>query len=196
VTQPYFFQSTVVGSAPALPNYIFQFLETLPKLSDIMFDEFTVKVRLQDIHFFARIAEQTPLRHLSFSLEYGSVSSGQPIVGPKGLVSLCVNWRVTDGQDPGTAISHLSEFLRPSLGTLTCLELRDYPILDFRFLGAVCTSLRTLKCTTNSQSPQVLETVAEMFPHVTNLAMLFQACVWMVCQFVIVGLDEADLLLE
>ena len=94
-----------------------------------------------------------------------------------------------------TAMSHLYEFLRPSLGTLTCLELRDYPILDFRVFGAACTSLRTLECTTNSQSPQVLETVAEMFPHVTNLAM-FQACVWMVCQFVIVGLDEADLLLE
>jgi hypothetical protein len=196
VTIPYYFRYTDVSSAPALPIYIFQFLETLPKLSDIMFDVLTVGVRLQDLHCFARIAEQTPLRHLSFSLEYGSVASGQPIAGPKGLLSLCVNWCVTDGQDPGSAMSHLYEFLRPSLGTLTCLELRDYPIVDFRVLGATCTSLRTLECTTNSESPQVLKTVAEMFPHVTNLLVVFQACVWMVCRFVNVELDEADLLLE
>jgi hypothetical protein len=190
VTMPY------GRSTPVLPVYIFQFLETLPKLSEIVFDDSTVGVRLQDLHFFARIAEQTLLRHLSFSLEYGSVASGEPITGPEGLVSLSVRWYVTDGQDPGSAMSHLYEFLRPSLCTLTCLELHDDPILDFRVLGDACTSLRTLEYTTYSQSPQVLETVAEMFPHVTNLAMLFQACVWKVCQIIIVGLDEADLLLE
>jgi hypothetical protein len=196
VTIPYFFRFTDVSSAPALPIYIFQFLETLPKLSNIVFDDLNVGVRLQDLYFFARIAEQTPLRHLSFSLECGSVASGQPIAGPKGLLSLFVKWCVTDGQDPGSAMSHLYEFLRPSLGTLTCLELCDYPILDFRVLGAACTSLRTLKCTTTSQNPQVLETVVEMFPHVTDLVMLFPTCVWMVCQLAIVELDEADLLLE
>jgi len=100
VTIPYFFQFTNVSNAPALPIYIFQFLETLPKLSDIVVDDLTVGVRLQDLQFFPRIAEQTPLHHLSFSLECGSVASGQPIAGPKGLVSLFVKWCVTDDQDP------------------------------------------------------------------------------------------------
>jgi len=169
------------SSAPVLPIYVFQFLETLPKLSDIVFDDSTVGVQLQDLYFFARIAKQTPLRHLSFSSEYGSAASGEPIAGPEGLVSLSVRWYVTDGQDPGSAMSHLYEFLRPSLGTLTFLELHDDPIFDFHVLGDACTSLRILEYTTYSQSPQVLKKVAEMFPHVADLAMLFQACVWTVC---------------
>jgi hypothetical protein len=200
VKMPFFFSygrfTPFDSNAPVLPIYIFQFLETLPKLSDIVLDNLTVRVRLQDIHFFTRIAEKTPLRHLSFSSEYGSVASGEPIAGPKGLMSLSVGWYAIDGQVPGSAMSHLYEFLRPSLGTLTRLELHDYPILNFRFLGAACTSLRTLEYKTYSQSPQVLKTVAEMFPYVTNLAMLFQACIWTVCKFVIVRLNEADLVLE
>jgi hypothetical protein len=63
---PFLFPFTDVNRAQlALPIYIFQFLETLPKLSDIVIDHWTVRVRLQDLHFFARIAEQTPLRHRS-----------------------------------------------------------------------------------------------------------------------------------
>ncbi|KIM90817.1 hypothetical protein PILCRDRAFT_1065 [Piloderma croceum F 1598] len=178
VIMPFCYQFTDVNRALALPIYVFQFLETLPKLSDIVIHHWTVRVRLQDLHFFPKIAKQTSLRHLSFSSEYGSHANGQPVSGPEGLESLSVKWHVADGQDPGSAMSHLYEFLRPSLGTLTCLELHDYPILKFCVLGPACTSLRKLKYTTYNQSPQVLETIAEMFPHVTDLAMLFQTCVW------------------
>jgi len=68
--------------------------------------------------------------------------------------------------------------LRPSIGTLTRLELHDNPTLNFRVLGDACNSLRTLEYTTCSESAQVLKPVVEMFPHVTDLAILFQACVW------------------
>jgi hypothetical protein len=58
VTIPYFFRFTDVNSAPAWqPIYIFHLLETLPQLSDIVFDDLTVGVRLQYLNFFARIAE-------------------------------------------------------------------------------------------------------------------------------------------
>jgi hypothetical protein len=172
----------LVDSGPPLPVYIFQFLETLPNLSDLDFKDLTVRVRLQDLHFFAIIAQQTALRHLSFSSEYGAVASGQPTAGPEGLESISVKWNVTDGQDdPGAAMSHLYEILRPSLGTLTHLELHDYPILGFQALGPACTSLRTLEYTTFSQSPRVLEVAANMFPNVANLTMIFQSFIWMVC---------------
>ena len=183
---PFLFPFTDVDRALVLPIYVFLFLETLPKLSDIVIDHWTVRVRLQDLCFFPKIAKQTSLRHLSFSSEYGSLANGQPVSGPEGLASLSVKWHVTDGQDLGSAMSHLYEFLRPSLDTLTCLELDDYPILELRVLGPACTSLRKLKYTTYSRSPQVLETVVEMFPHVTDLALLFQTCIWMVLKFVIV----------
>jgi hypothetical protein len=170
-----------------IPVYVLQLLETLPKLSDIVIEDLTARVRLQDLHFFARIAQKTVLRHLSCSLEYESVANVQPIAGPEGLESISIKWHVTDGLDaPGSSASHLHAFLMPSLGTLTHLELYDYPILDFQVFGPPCTSLCTFKYTTCGQleGSRVLEAVSEMFSKITNLEIVFLAHVWTVCQIV------------
>jgi hypothetical protein len=176
----------VLEGAPPVPVDVFQLLETLPNLSDLVFEDITARVRLQDLHFFASIAQQTALRSLTFSLEYGSAatSSSAPTEGPEGLQFISIRWNVSDGKgtdDAGSSLRHLQEFLRPSLGTLTHLELEDYPILDFQVWGPPRTSLRTFKYTTYSRSPpKVLEAVLEMFPNVTHLEMVFRICVWTV----------------
>ena len=176
----------VLDGAPNVPVDVFRLLETLPNLSDLDFEDITARVRLQDLHFFASIARQTALRSLTFSLEYGSAatSSSVPAVGPEGLQSISIKWNVSDGKgtdDVGSSLRHLQEFLRPSLGTLTHLELEDYPMLSFHAWGPPHTSLRTFQYTTYSQSPtKVLEAVLEMFPNITHLEVVFRACVWTV----------------
>lgn len=185
VTMPLSFNNGnfVLEGAPPVPVHVFRLLETLPNLSDLNFEDLTARVRLQDLHLFPKVAQRTALSHLSFSLEYGSVANGLPIAGPEGLKSISVEWHVSDGPDgPGSSLSHLYEFLRPSLGTLVHLKLHDYPILDFQVFGPPCTSLHTFEYTTYSRSSKVLEAVAKMFPNITNLKMVFLACGWMVCQ--------------
>src|SRR5882762_3815383 len=89
----------------------FQLLETLPNLVFLKLD---VSVRLWDLHLLTRIAQQTALSHLDFSLEDDPVAIGLPLAGPEGLKSISMQWDVCD-----LVHRHLYEFLRPSLGTLT-----------------------------------------------------------------------------
>jgi hypothetical protein len=172
--------------APAVPVYVFQLLETLPGLQDLVFADLGTCVRLQELHLFARIAQQTALQHLSFSIERESVANGPPVAGPRGLQFIAVKWMVRDAVgEPGSSMGHLYKFLQPSLDTLTHLELQDYPHLDFQVFGPACTSLRTFKYTTYSQSPKMLEAVAEMFPNITDLEMVFLGYLWTVCRILI-----------
>ena len=127
-----------------IPVCIFPLLETFPNLASLVFFDLSTRVRLQDVHLFAKIAQQTALSHLYFSLEGGLIADGPPISGPERLKSLSVEWNVSDGSEPGSSQSHLHEFLRPSLGTLTWLQLDGCPTIDFQALGPACTLLRTL----------------------------------------------------
>src|SRR5882762_8173970 len=71
--------------ALAVPIYVFQLLEILPGLHDLIFADHRACVRLQELRLFARIAQQTALQHLSFSIEHESVANGPPVTGPRGL---------------------------------------------------------------------------------------------------------------
>lgn len=175
--------SFVLDGAPPVPLYIFHLLQTLPKLSSLIFEDLTARVQFQDLHWFARIAQKTALRHLTFSLKYGSVAKGLLVAGPEGLESISVKWNCGSCRDdPGNSFSHLYEFLRPSLATLVHLELQDYPtISNFEVFAPACTSLRTLKYKTYSRSAKVLEPVADMFPNITNLEIVLQGSIWTVC---------------
>ena len=169
-----------------VPVCIFPLLETFPNLASLVFFDLSTRVRLQDVHLFAKITQQTALSHLYFSLEGGLIADGPPISGPERLKSLSVEWNVSDGSEPGSSQSHLHEFLRPSLDTFTwLLQLDGCPTVDFQALGPTCTLLCTFKYTTSTQSPAVLKTIAEMFPNITNLTAVFPECVWTVGQLII-----------
>ena len=160
---------------------IFGLLEALPNLSDLDLDDAFVKV--SDVARFAKVAKRTPLRNLSFAVEHNSVACGPTIIGPECLRSLCVEWRVHDStydDEPGKSIKHLSEFIRPSLGTLTHLDVTDcdrtrrpttLQHLDFR-QWPVCPSLRNLQYTTFSRDVKLFA-VSEKFPNLTHLGMMF-----------------------
>lgn len=168
----------VLEGGSTVPIYVFELLETLPKLSDLVFEDFTAWIRLQDLH--SRIAQKTALCSLSFSVEYPSVvSRGLQIAdGPEGLKSISVKWETIDASWDGNPLGRLYEFLRPSLRTLMHLELHGRPsIHDFQVFGPTCTSLRTLKYRTYSpRAVKVLEAIAEMFPNITSLEILLFAC--------------------
>lgn len=181
-----------------MPHDVFLFLETLPNLVAVFSEHNSAPIRLQDLHFFVTIAQKTALRKIHFALPCDSVASGPPIPGPEGMESISVDWYVSDNPDePGSSMAHLSEFLRPSLRTLTCLEIRDYDrygqsinfsTLDFRDVGP-SSLLHTLKYSTlfNLTSNEPLKAIGEMFPNLIYLRVEYETYgdiewpVWTVC---------------
>ena len=190
---------TLESDIPPVPICVFQTLETLPNLSTLNFSELITPIRFHDLPLLLKIAQRTQLRHLSFGTVEGSVASGPRVAGPADLESASIEWHVSDDpQDPNSSAAHLYEFLRPSIGTLSRLEIvhRDSDdktgsgtaqFLDFRQFGPPCVSVRNLKYTTYSRSPKALEAVAEMFPNLVTLSIIFDwtndrmCAVWTVC---------------
>lgn len=183
-----------------VPIRVFRFLETLPSLAIVDFDIVSAQIRIQDLHLLATIAQKTVLSEVNFALQYESVASGAPTVGPEGLESLSVKWNVRDDADnPGSSMAHLSAFLRPSLCTLTCLKLRDYdpvfvsdspPDPYFHHVRRTYVLLHRLEYTTRSPNTKSLEVVARLFPNLTYLSMEFngyrqsECAIWTVYAFV------------
>jgi hypothetical protein len=175
---------------------VFRLLETLPNLTDLHLDEYSASVRLPDVALLVQVAQHTSLRNLSFTVEHDSVAGSLPIIGPEGLNSLRIQWRVHDEPESlGKSLAHLYEFLRPSLATLTHLDVTDFDLflnqtnlqhLDFRN-GNVCPSLRNFQYSTRSHDINVLIAISEKFPNLTHLGMAFDRCgyndwaVWTVC---------------
>ncbi|KIM85642.1 hypothetical protein PILCRDRAFT_339879 [Piloderma croceum F 1598] len=166
------------------PAQIFRLLEELPNLSDLVLHKYHASIRLSDLALLVQVTQRTSLRHLTFTVERGSIASGLPISGPGCLSTLCVSWRVHD--EPGTrgkSLAHLSEFLRPSLATLTRLKITDFDVyrkptdlehIDFR-LWSVCPSVRNFRYKTRSRDTKVLDAVSETFPNLTHLAIVFDS---------------------
>jgi hypothetical protein len=186
-----------------VPIDIFQKLETLPHLSDLVFDAYMARLSLHHLPLLTQIAGKIPIRHLSFAAGGALVASCLPVTGPADLETASIEWHVIDDpQHHGSSAAHLYEFIRPSLNTFTHLEivhidpqapLEDAPFLDFRPLGPTCDSLRSLKYTTYSRSSKALDAIAEMFPNLVNLGIIYQGiyrgqwAVWTVRFFFIVG---------
>ena len=186
-----------------MPIDIFQKLETLPHLSDLVFDAYMARLSLHHLPLLTQIAGKIPIRHLSFAAGGALVASCLPVTGPADLETASIEWHVIDDpQHHGSSAAHLYEFIRPSLNTFTHLEivhidpqapLEDAPFLDFRPLGPTCDSLRSLKYTTYSRSSKALDAIAEMFPNLVNLGIIYQGiyrgqwAVWTVRFFFIVG---------
>jgi len=166
---------------------VFRLLETLPNLTDLHLDDYRALVRLPDVALLVQVVQRTQLRNLSFTLEYDSVASGLPIIGPEGLNSLSIRWYVHD--EPGSigkSLTHLYEFLRPSLMTLTHLDVTDFdPIrkepnlqhLDFRHWNT-CPSLDNFQYRTLTCDTKVLAAMATTFPNLTHLGIVFDGYVY------------------
>jgi hypothetical protein len=164
----------------------FRLLEKLPNLSELHLDEYHAPVRLPDIALLVRVTEHTLLRHLSFTVKRGSIATGLPITGPGHLSSLCIQWRVHDRPGKsGESLAQLYEFIRPSLTTLTHLEITDFdPFwkptdlqhLEFRD-WPVCPSIRNFQYRTFSQDIKLLG-LSDIFPNLTHLGMIFDGYDW------------------
>lgn len=175
---------------------VFRLLQTLPNLDGLYLDKYRASVRLPDVALIVEVAQHTSLRNLSFTVERDAVASGLPIVGPEGLNYLYIEWRVHD--EPGSigkSLAHLYEFLRPSLATLTHLEVMDFDLflkptnlqhLDFRNWN-ICPSLHNFQYNTRSRDIKVLAVISKKFPNLTHLGIVFNSygyndwAVWTVC---------------
>jgi hypothetical protein len=178
------------------PAQIFRILEELPNLSDLVFDKYKARIKLSDLALLVQVTQRISLRHLTFSVERGSVASGLPISGPGCLSTLLVSWKVHDEPgNRGKSLAHLSEFLRPSLATLVRLQITDFDAywkptdlehIDFH-LWPVCPSVQKICYKTRSHDTKVLDAISETFPNLTHLEMVFDSYgyndwgVWTVC---------------
>jgi len=179
-------------------SYDLQAIICVANLSGLVLDKYNAPIPLSDLALLVQLTQKTSLRHLSFTVERGSVASGLPISGPGGLSTLCVSWGVHDeASTRGKSLSHLFEFLRPSLATLVRLKITDFDMhwkpqatdlehIDFH-LWPVCPSVRNFCYKTRSRDTKVLDTVSETFPNLTHLGMIFDSYhyydwgVWTVC---------------
>jgi hypothetical protein len=168
----------------------------LPNLSDLILDKYKAPIQLSDLALLVQVTQRTLLRHLSFTVECGSVTSGLPISGPGGLSTLCVSWGVHNEVGVrGKSLSHLFEFLQPSLATLTRLKITDFNVfwqstvlehIDFQ-LWPACPSVHNFYYKTHGHNIKVLDTVSRTFPNLTHLGMIFDSydyydwTVWTVC---------------
>ena len=189
---------------------IFQLLKALPNLCSLHLNEDHASVQLPDLALLVEVAQHTLLRDLSFKVQLGVIASGPAVTGPECLNSLRIQWSVHDESgSPGKLLAHLYEFLRPSLATLTCLDITDFDLypnwkpidvyvqhLDFAN-WPICPSISSFRYRTLSRDIKVLA-LSSKFPNLTHLGMIFEGyywdewATWTVCDFQICLITDTD----
>ncbi|KAJ3494050.1 hypothetical protein NLJ89_g10891 [Agrocybe chaxingu] len=151
---------------------IFQFLETLPNLQVLEYRQYRPLVRPEDL---SRLRSASLLELVIDAGNY-TVVEGPPAAGVTGLEKLSISWFVNDNPNKlGSSLAHLYELIRPSLTTLVKLRIDNEPEkfggdIDLQFLKPAGRTLRTFEYTLQSSDESVLDTIPEIFPHLTTLS--------------------------
>ncbi|KAJ3513399.1 hypothetical protein NLJ89_g2961 [Agrocybe chaxingu] len=155
---------------------IFQFLETLPNLQALEYHQLGHLVRLGDLsRLISSIRSASLLEFVIYSGLYATVE-GIPTAGPVGLEKLSITWHVDDNpNEPGSSLTRLYALIRPSLTTLAKLRIDNSPEkfggdFDLQLLKPAGRTLRTFEYTLQSSDDSILDTIPDIFPHLTKLS--------------------------
>jgi hypothetical protein len=173
-----YFPSTESPQATDNVLKLFQFLKGLHNLWQLSIQMYPVTLRFSHLSSLMDAIWNAPLQQIFLNLEANSVASGDVISGPRDLEMLCIEWTVKDNaEEPGSSLTHLYEFICPSLRSLVWLKLSFYinptstkPDFDARFLNSA-SQLRTFRYGTHSQDAQILSTVANAIPNLDRLCL-------------------------
>jgi len=156
---------------------LFQFLSTLPNLQSLKYSQRRAYLQLSsDLQPLFASVQHAPLLEFVLDSGYYSVIEGSLVTGLTGLEKLSISWFMDDKLgEPGSSLTHLCELVRPSLSTLVSLRLDNEPEhqgadLDLQLLKPAGTTLRTFEYTLQSGDTGILDTISEIFPHLTKLA--------------------------
>ncbi|KAF8907728.1 hypothetical protein CPB84DRAFT_1744625 [Gymnopilus junonius] len=120
-----------------------------------------------------------PLR--KFVLHSGNYANvkGRRAVGLTGLKSLSINWNWVDNpKKPGRSIAQLHELILPSVATLVELKIASHiekpcTYIDLQLLRLAGDTLRSFEWTLPYLDETILETIPEIFPHLTKLSIIW-----------------------
>jgi hypothetical protein len=170
---------------------LFRFLRSLNNLQSLSLDcdqlVLGTSFTLSHLPSLVAATRTAPLRQLYLGLyiDAGSVTRGTITPGPANLETLCINWGVTDDIPP-RSLPHLYGFIRPSLSSLSDLDIsvstdpnESKEELDFTFLKEAGEKMRSFRYRTYlpSQNAGTIRTVAETCPKLTNLC-LVEYSIW------------------
>ncbi|KDR82538.1 hypothetical protein GALMADRAFT_828949 [Galerina marginata CBS 339.88] len=122
-----------------------------------------------------------PLLKLFIDTGLYQYADDQFTAGPTGRESLSIKWNVDDNfHEPDSALAHLYQFIQPSLTTLVELRIDNTPThrltdFDFQLLKPAGDTFTAFHYVLRTQNDSILDVIPEVFPHLTNLAV-----VWMV----------------
>jgi len=117
------------------------------------------------------------IRHTSL-LELVLNTDQEPLKGPltaglAGLEKLSIGWFTNDNSnEPGIAVAHLYELIRPTLTTLVELKIEHwlYDDFDLQILKPCTNTLRTFEYTLQTDDESILDTIPVLLPHLTKLS--------------------------
>jgi hypothetical protein len=156
-------------------DILFQFLSTLPNLQSLEYHRSCFYVPKELSRLLASV-QYAPLRQLTLHTgHYPAASVKGPFVVLPDLEELSIYWRVYDNPgEPGGSFAHLYEFVG-SLPKLVSLLLDIQPTepgpdLNLHFFKTAGNTIRIFHYVLRSSDTGILDTIAEIFPHVTKLS--------------------------
>jgi hypothetical protein len=173
-------------NAEYLKAELFQFIRTLNNLRSISFD-FTVFRSTFDISQIPAVMDtikNIPLQQFSLKISVESEPTRVITAGPTGLDALCIRWDANaESKARNGDFDHLVSLITPSLSSLSCLELyisrnwkKSKSEFDLTLLKAGGVTMRKfiyqIDSDAKSTDAKPIETIAEVFPKLTELALL------------------------
>ena len=156
-------------------SILFPFLRSLPHLQSFRWSHFHRLVRNPTLHQLVACLRHSPLEHFTYWAPHQV--SELVVTGPPRLKTLSVKLCVFKSQSQNSSLSfsvsnnaHVYDLIRPSFSTL--VELEIYPgsvVVDLLPLRPVGSTLRKFVYGGNGFDPDILDTISDVFPHLTTL---------------------------
>ena len=150
-------------------DIIFQFLETLPNLGSLRYNDERLFSSPTDLLRLNAAVHHNPLRQFCLIFQQSMKVEGQPLIGPSGLQKLSVIWE-------SSAFAQLDGFIRPSLTTLVELQISSssggLADFDLRLLKPAGNTLRVFFFAPRRVAERIFHDIPDVLPNLTRLTIV------------------------
>ena len=157
-------------------DIIFQFLETLPNLDSLRYNDKRLSSGPKDLLRLVASVRHNPLREFFLVIRQSMKVEGPPLIGLSGLQKLSVIWE-TSSHIPA-ACAQLYEFIRPSLITLVELQIssssEELADFDLHLLKPAANTLRIFSFAPRRAAGRIFHDIPDVLPNLTQLAIMFK----------------------
>jgi len=157
-------------------NIIFQFLETLPNLGSLRYDDKRLFAGPTDLFRLIASVRHNPLREFCLVIGQSMKVEGPPLIGPSDLQKLSIIWETSS--HIFAACAQLYELIRPSLTTLVELQINssseELANFDLHLLKPAGNTLRIFFFAPRRADERIFHDIPDVFPNLTHLAIIFK----------------------